>query len=695
MTSVLLRCLIGLIAVFVVACQVHKFPPELWKTASTSGAIGQDIVLEGTQFGDSPSVTFTSTPKSTSAMPVTVPATVKTKNDASITVTVPRLPVGNAQIRVSNDQGISDPIPFLVLQPAPILTSISPGNALPGSTVRLTGDYLDQLLRVRFGASTFDPGINSITLVNAQTVDLTLPDYIARGLQAVFVETVGGIAKGEFIVSGTPEITSISPKRIKAGTELTILGRNFTDGVVRINGLLTDKTQTTFRDTEIRTIVPLTASSGKVTVTVFEKLIATSSDSLFVIGAPAIAASGLNLTEGIKGDKILVTGTGLLDVLTVTFGSTPAQFRALSGTQLEVTVPDRTTPGAVTITVTSLGGSATSTQPFLIILPPAALTIDPIRQVRGQDITIRGQNLNRITSVSINGQVVPIVSRNEGSDVRVTVPTDATSGVVTVTNRAGAANAAKNLIVVLKPIVTDFTRKGAVGTRVIIKGSNLADAMIYFSGNNYPAVNDGKNEDGERWVSVTSDAQTGPIRVANEAGETSTIESFTVLRTLTNLDFSPKMAKVGTDITITGQNLTDVTDIRFSGGKSGPAVFKRSGSTLIVTVPAGAVDGTICLTNASGQVCTTASFNVQLPPSGLDFTPKTAKAGTDITITGLNIADVTDIRFGAGKSSPAVFVKKTATSLTVTVPDDATDGTICLTNPAGVVCTATGFVVDK
>lgn len=695
MKSVRLRCLIGLIAVYLVGCQIQKFPPELWKPNPATGAIGQDVTLEGAQFGDNPSVTFTSEPKSVTGQIITVPASVKTKTDAAITVTVPRLPVGVVQVRVSNGVGITDPVAFSVLQPAPVLTSISPGNALPGAKVRLTGDFLDQLNNVKFGLNTFYPGVNSVTLVSPQTIDLILPDGIPRGLQAVSVETVGGIAKGEFIVSGTPEISSIAPKRVKAGTELIIQGRNFTDGVVRINGLLTDKTQTTFRDTEIRTLVPTAATSGKVTVTVFEKLIATSTDSLVVVGAPVIAANGLSLTEGIKGDKVLLTGTALLDVSAVSFGTTPAQFRVLNNTSIEVTVPERNTSGEVPITITSLGGTTSSTQLFLVILAPTALTFDPARQLRGQDVTIRGQNLYRITSVSVNGQTVPIVGRTEGSSVRITLPADASSGGITVVNRAGAANATKNLTVISRPVITDFTKKGQISTRVVIKGNYLADALIYFAGNNYPAVDDGKNEDTERWVTVTGDAQTGPIRLVNEAGETSTVESFTVLRSITSIDFTPKMAKIGADVTITGQNLSDVTDIRFSNGKSAAAIFRRSGNTLIATVPVGAVDGTICLTNANGQVCSSATFNVQLPPSMLDFTPKTGKAGTDITITGQNIADVTEIRFNGGKSAPAVFVKKTATSLLVTIPADAVDGTICLTNPAATVCTATGFVLTK
>lgn len=690
-------CLIGLVMGITSACKVHKFPPELWKTTPQTGAIGQDVTLTGTQFGDTPSVTFTSTPQSGSLMmpgsATTVSAIVKTATDNAIIATIPRVPIGTAQIRVSNEEGITDPIAFKVLQPAPILTTLIPGNALPGATVRFTGDYLDQLISARIGVNSFFSGTTSLTTISAQAFEVTLPADAFRGPQTVDVVTTGGTATGTFIVSGTPEITSFTPKRIKAGTPVTITGKNLTDGVVTINGLATDKTQSSFTDTEIRTIVPATATSGKITVTVFAKLIATSADSLIIVGAPTLLPTALSITEGVKGDLITLAGTNLLDVSAVTFGDTPATFRVLSSTQLQVTVPDRTVPGAVPITITSLGGTATSTQSFLFILPPSGLTLSPTRQIRGQTVAIRGQNLNRITAVSINGRPATISGQTEGSEVQATVPADATTGLVSVTNRAATVSTALPLTVELAPTVTDFTRKATVGSRVVLKGTYLFNALIFFNGNNYPAVDDGNNQDSERWIVVTGDAQTGPIRVVNNAGETTTTESFTVLRPISSLDFTPKAAKVGSEITITGLNLADVTDIRFSGGKSAAATFRRSGATLIATVPVGAVDGTICLTNSTGTVCTTTAFNVQIPPSSLDFSPTKGKVGDAITLTGQNLADVTDVRFGGGKSGPAQFVVKTPTSLLITVPASATDGTICLTNPGGTVCTTASFNV--
>ena len=68
-----------------------------------------------------------------------------------------------------------------------------------------------------------------------------------------------------------------------------------------INGLATDKAATFVKDTEIRTTIPPTATSGLVTVRVFETLQASSTDTLKIIQQPFIA--NLLAQDGIAGRK--------------------------------------------------------------------------------------------------------------------------------------------------------------------------------------------------------------------------------------------------------------------------------------------------------------------------------------------------------------------------------------------------------
>lgn len=579
------------------ACRVKNSPPEL-TTISPQPAYyaGQTITLGGYQFGTQPTVTFSTTG-------VVAMGNVVSASDDRIQVVIPLVPPGLSQIRVQTGEGVSDPLPLMVLQPPPVAQSPIPGNGLPGSLVVVPGSFLNQILGVRFGqipAVIQDSSANKLTLV--------VPSNFPHGPTTIVIDTKGGVATAGFIVAGTPQITGLSTKKAKPGTELVVQGINLIDGVVRINGLPTNGSQTTVKDTEIRTIIPDNATSGKVTVSVFEKLIATSADSLQIVLKPAIASLGAR--DGVTGDKLILNGLNLRDVSSVTIGNTAVSFRVLSDTQLEATVPAFPTSGQLAVSVASVGGNATATDPFFYYLAASNLTVSPARQLRGRPITISGQNLYRITDVRISGQSVPITSRNEGTDLLVNVPANAVSGPVIVVSRAGTVTSSQSLVVIQKPVITAIIpAKARPGERVVLQGNFLLDAQFQFTGSAGPAPEGGKNDDTEHWILVPSDAQNGPIQVSNASGEVTNTESFTVVRLATITDFSPKTAAVGAEITITGQNLASVTAVRFNGGTSAPAVFRLSGSSLIVTVPAGAVTGQICLTNDAGSACTTANFS--------------------------------------------------------------------------------------
>ncbi len=659
-------------------CRVTKFPPELLQITPNAERIGREATLNGSQFGSDPIVSLGQSGSFVNGI-------ISAQNDQSIKIVIPRMSVGPTQVRVATPEGISDPLAFTVLQPMPSLTAVSPGNGLPGTLVVLQGDFLDELKTVKFGMT-----VAPVVAATSQSLTVTVPVNARRGPQLLTVETDGGASSGDFIVAGTPVITGFTPRRPQPNTELVVQGRNLTDGVVRVNGLPVDPAQTRVTDTEIRFSVPLGASNGRITVTVFDKLVATSADSLLIAFAPAI--SGLNPMEGIKGDKILVNGRAFKDITSATFGGLTAPFRIISDNQVEITIPERATAGEVPLTVSSIGGTATSPQAFLFIVPPASLVVSPERTARNREITITGQNLNRITGVTVNGKATPISSFIENNSIKVNVPADAVRGVITVSNRAGTGTSAKPITVVLKAVVTEFTRKALVGSRMIIKGEWLQNASIVFAGTGTGAAFDGRNTDTEIWVKVPMETLTGPIRITNDASELTITDVFTALRAITGVDFSPKLARLGSEITITGQNLTDITDVRFTGSAAS-ATFRLSANNLIVTVPTDATTGTIRLTNGAGDFTTTQTFSVLRPPANVTFTPASGKVGVEITVSGQNLASVTDVRF-TGSATPAVF-RLSGSSLVITIPADATDGPICLTNNGGQTCSATAFVVTK
>lgn len=500
----------------VTGCRLQKSPPELIGISDKQGKVGQLITLTGHQFGSAPVALF-------GVASSVVSASVGSHDDNTMVVTVPYIAPGVTQIRVQNDQGTTDPLPFIVQQPGPIVTSVTPLNGLPGTAVVITGDFLNQIKRIQFGGVAA-----SVNDSSARQLTVLIPSGVSRGPSTLALETLGGLYTSSFTIAGTPQITGMSPLKTRPGGPLLIKGVNLSDGVVRINGRFPDKAQTTISDTEIRTVVPAETPSGLVTVTVFDRLIATSADTLQIFQPPVI--SWLSAQDAVAGEKLIVEGRNLSAVTSLTFGSAPAQFRILSDTQLEAVVPLLTSSTSVTVAVSSIGGTANATTSLFVFLAPSAVVVNPTRQLRGRIVSISGKNLYRVSEVRFNGVSAPITSgRTEGSEVLVSLPDNATSGPVTVVNRAGTAASATPLVVVQKPVVSSvLPRIVQVGQRVIVQGDFLLNAQIFFTDSTKAAVDDGKITDTERWILVPTDAQTGPLRITNEANETTETATVTV-----------------------------------------------------------------------------------------------------------------------------------------------------------------------
>lgn len=497
-------------------CRLRNTPPELISLSLKQAFVGQEITLTGHQFGSAPVVLF-------GVASSVMSASISSHNENTITVKVPYIAPGITQIRVQTDQGTTDPLPFIAQQPGPQVVAISPTNGLPGTAVVITGDFLNLIKRIRF--ADVDAVIKDSS---AQKLTILIPPNAPRGPQALAIETQGGLFTSSFIVAGTPQITAMSPLKTKPGAPLTIKGINLLDGVVRVNGKFTEKSLTTVTDTEIRTVIPAEATSGVVTVTVFDKLVAISRDTLQIFQQPVVAR--LSAQDAVAGEKLIIDGRNLGAVTSLSVGSVAASFRVLSDTQLEATVPTLPSSGPVTVSVSSLGGNASGAAPLFVFLAPSAVVVTPARQLPGRFVTISGKNFYRITEVRFNGLVIPVVSRNEGTDLYISLPSNAVSAPVTITNRAGSAVSAVPLVIVQKPIVSDLLpAKASVGQRVVIRGDFLLNAQIFFTGSTKAAVDDGKNTDTERWVLVPADAKTGPLRVINETNDPTNTIPFTVL----------------------------------------------------------------------------------------------------------------------------------------------------------------------
>ena len=157
--------------------------------------------------------------------------------------------------------------------------------------------------------------------------------------------------------------------------------------------------------------------------------------------------------------------------------------------------------------------------------------------------------------------------------------------------------------------------------------------------------------------------------------------------------FSPVSGTVGTVVTLTGANLGATYKVTFNGLDAQVATLS-AGTTVTVTVPAGATTGVITLTTPSGTVSTGASFTVSAPgpaPTVTSYAPAAGQVqGGAVTLTGTNFTGASAVRFNGTAAS---FTVTNATTIAATVPAGATSGPLTVTTASGTATAPTSFTV--
>jgi hypothetical protein len=182
--------------------------------------------------------------------------------------------------------------------------------------------------------------------------------------------------------------------------------------------------------------------------------------------------------------------------------------------------------------------------------------------------------------------------------------------------------------------------------------------------------------------------------VSNASGTGTSAAPFIVIKAPTISSFTPLSGPVGTAVTISGTNLSDVTEVRFNGvAAARPEIV--SPTSIRAIVPIGATSGAIVVTNGAGSVTSAAEF--KLLPKIDSFTPAAAIPGTTVIITGTNLTapppPLPGVKFGA--VGGAHVLSASDTEIRVTVPVGAVTGRITVTTGDGTAMSAASFTVIK
>ncbi|MFF3543036.1 IPT/TIG domain-containing protein [Streptomyces platensis] len=243
---------------------------------------------------------------------------------------------------------------------------ISPnqGSTAGGTTVTITGTNLGGATAVKFGTKNA-----TITANTPTSVTVTSPS--GTGTVPVTVTTPGGTSNPlQFFYVGAPFKSTLSPVSgvTAGGNTVTITGTGLSTATA-VNFGATAATPTVVNDGQLTVTVPAGAAAGPVSVSVTTAGGTNNGFSYTYIDAPTVAS--LNPTSGpaTGGTVVTVTGTNLSTTTSVDFGGTLAPFSVISDTSLSVVSPPGAA-GAVDVTVTTSGGTATLDDGFTYLAGP-------------------------------------------------------------------------------------------------------------------------------------------------------------------------------------------------------------------------------------------------------------------------------------------------------------------------------------
>lgn len=320
------------------------------------------------------------------------------------------------------------------------LLAFGPAPILRNTEIRITGTNLTNVDKVIFPhAANVDVALAEVEKANFNHVDneniyVNIPNETVPGNIRLVAGRDTITSEGILTYKEPIEVTSISPVTgLNAGDEISIKGDYvyniaeviFTSGVSGAPVLAEEFTYVSRR--EIRLRVPLAAESGVISFN-------DGGDWEFEFETPitilTASITGLDPVYADFGQQIKINGVNLHTVESVYFGgAVSAEFTVSSDNKtITATVPAECKSGAISLVLYS--GAALMTDEFAV--PTMSfLSFSKTKDIKvGDVITITGENLDRISSISLPGY--GILSDEEytisGNTLTFTVPEGMTDG---------------------------------------------------------------------------------------------------------------------------------------------------------------------------------------------------------------------------------------------------------------------------
>ncbi|MDF2192102.1 IPT/TIG domain-containing protein [Paraflavitalea sp. CAU 1676] len=304
-------------------------------------------------------------------------------------------------------------------------------------------------------------------------------------------------------------ITTFSPAEAAEGATVVIKGIAFSPdkalNTVKFNGLAAAVSNAAANGTELSVTVPEDATTGKITVTVGDQTVTSTTE--FKVNATAPVITTVVPEKGDIGTEVTITGNRFTNTSEVYFGGIKATEVTFVGkTSLKAKLPAGALNGKVKVTAASL--EALSAANFWV--RPAITGFTAEKAPEGTVIEINGTNFSTVTTentVYFGTKAATEITEATAIKLKVKVPVDAENDIIKVVVKEQEAVSATKFT--LLPTLISFSPASIERGRPLeITGKNFGSAEVWLNGNRLAPYSNTATTIG---VTIPNDAVSGKL----------------------------------------------------------------------------------------------------------------------------------------------------------------------------------------
>jgi large repetitive protein len=546
---------------------------------------------------------------------------------ATLVVSLVLLMIGTSLAQEEKKKRRAPPTPDKTMQvrsPATV-DSFTPEAGAPGTVVTIKGQEFDNTTKVRFNGKQL-----AITAQTKTELKVKIPQGVVSDH---FVITKAGFpdvtTDQTFHVVRPPAISSFSPTRGDAGTEVTIVGSNFLPSdkfVLGTTELESSSVQTT------RAVVRIAGATGKLGVKRGAKVVAWSKTSFDVSGKGPVITS-FAPQKGPKGTVVRISGKNFETGDSVELGGEKLAVRGRSATHIDVVISPKHFSGQFSLQGRE-GRRADASGSFTVVRPLAIKSFSPAFGGPRTRITVEGAGFAAGDGLSV-GEAMLTVRTLSDSQIIAELPAGVATGPVCVRRGAQKVCARGKFEVTLAPVIINVTPAGGPpGAQVKIVGRNfLPDVSVLLSGQKLTIAK--KKLPDELTVVIPQTARTGQLVIVTRAGTAQSPVPFQITQYAEVTSFFPLHAPAGAKLTIRGTSFH--AGIKAQLGETELKVLERAEESMVVQIPKGTKAGKekLILESYGKKITAKMTFTIDEAKADLSFTfaPTSGKRGTEVTLT--------------------------------------------------------------